>query len=619
MIKFKNLHIKNFRSYKELELNSLNEMGLTLVSGDNGSGKSTIRSAIEYLLLDHTSEGIPVDELCRDGDKPCMLKCDLEMENGDIVRIVKFRNDPTEKNKTYLYINEDDSLTTTDRRVTQKNIEKLLGITPDLLFSSTMFSQDSPSFVECPEKDRKDILYNFIDREKYDKLLKNTQALETEIEGRIKAIDDNFTNTQTQLRSAEEYHEKLDETEKEYIADIKAEIIELLKERDDSKPLFTEEILEQEIEDLKNSIPASEDLTYVNALCESKLERKLNRLTEKGKLINRKIVKLEKSVSVYQSKLDSIKDSTCNLLDVECPLLSSEKEGLEKEYTPLIDQVLKEIETLGDKLKDTVLKRAEVTEKIDEQKELDSKAVSLGYELDSKIKNLDTTRKYNEQLSKSIEQLDNKIKAKSESLKTNKFAELREETRMKIKSLYVELDKLEKDATFLDKERQYYTYWAIGFSRAGIPNMKMEGILGSLEEETNNYLSKISDNIYVEIDAQTELKSSDVKEKVSYKVHHPTKAIKNYKSYSGGERQRVKLSDIFAFNSLLGKFDIMILDEVLEGSVDDKGKSLIISMLREKASELGSLFVISHDDYIKDSFDNTMYVRKTNGISKIRS
>lgn len=613
MIKFKNLHIKNFRSYKELELNSLNEMGLTLVSGDNGSGKSTIRSAIEYLLLDHTSEGIPVDELCRDGDKPCMLKCDLEMENGDIVRIVKFRNDPTEKNKTYLYINEDDSLTTTDRRVTQKNIEKLLGITPDLLFSSTMFSQDSPSFVECPEKDRKDILYNFIDREKYDKLLKNTQAREVEIEGRIKAIDDNFTNTQTQLRSAEEYHEKLDETEKEYIADIKAEIIELLKERDDLKPLFTE-ILEQEIEDLKNSIPASEDLTDNVALYESKLIR----LKEKGKLIDRKMVKLEKNLSVYQSKLDSIKDSTCNLLSVECPLLSSEKEELEKDYAPLIEQILKEIETLDNKLKDTVLKRNEVMDKMDEQKELADSTLHLGYELDSKIKNLDTTRKFNEQLSKSVEQLDNKIKAKSESLKTNKFAELREETRLKIKSLYAELDHQEKAATFLDKERQYYTYWAIGFSRAGIPNMKMEGILGSLEEETNNYLSKISDNIYVEIDAQTELKSSDVKEKVSYKVHHPTKAIKNYKSYSGGERQRVKLSDIFAFNSLLGKFDIMILDEVLEGSVDDKGKSLIISMLREKASELGSLFVISHDDYIKDSFDNTMYVRKTNGISKIR-
>ncbi len=148
--------------------------------------------------------------------------------------------------------------------------------------------------------------------------------------------------------------------------------------------------------------------------------------------------------------------------------------------------------------------------------------------------------------------------------------------------------------------------------------MKMDGILGSLEGETNRYLSKISDSMFVEIDAQKELKSSKVvREKVSYSVNHPDKAIKSYNSYSGGQRQRVKLADIFAFNTLLGKFDIMILDEVLEGSIDDEGKSVVIDLLKEKAKELGTLFVVSHDDYIKDSFDSVLNVTMKDGISKI--
>ena len=92
----------------------------------------------------------------------------------------------------------------------------------------------------------------------------------------------------------------------------------------------------------------------------------------------------------------------------------------------------------------------------------------------------------------------------------------------------------------------------------------------------------------------------------SWKVKDEIRAMSTFKKFN--------LLDSFIG---LGKFDIMILDEVLEGSIDDNGKSVIISLLKEKASELGSLFVISHDDYIKDSFDNSLRVKKINGISRI--
>ncbi|MHA2403371.1 MAG: hypothetical protein ACXADH_10310, partial [Candidatus Kariarchaeaceae archaeon] len=505
------------------------------------------------------------------------------MENGDEVRIVKYRNDPVEKNKTYLYINGDDSLTATDRRITQHSIEELLNITPDLLFSSTLFSAHSPSFVECAEKDRKEILYNFIDREKYDKLLYKSRACLEECDKLLSDVNLTQNNVQQQIFDAREYLEKLDVAEKEYEEEAKAEIVLLLKSRDRIQEEDTTE-LEEEMENIRGQIKEPN-------------ESRLRRIEEKDRLINKKRKELEKSYYTYQAKIEGIESCVCPVLAIECNYLDEKKGELENEYLPLMEQVITEMKDLDDKSRDLV-SRSKVFD-------------SLERELDSK-------RKHNAKLSKSVEDLDRQIKNKGESLKDNKFAKLRKETEDKLESLRIDRNKLEKDREWLQIDRQYYEYWITGFSRAGIPNMKMEGILASLEEETNNYLSRVSDNIYVEIDAQTELKSADVKEKISYKVHHPDKAIKNYNSYSGGERQRVKLSDIFAFNTLLGKFDIMILDEVLEGSIDDKGKSLVISLLREKASELGSMFVISHDDYIKDSFDNVMWVKKTDGISKIR-
>jgi DNA repair exonuclease SbcCD ATPase subunit len=572
-------------------------MGLTLISGDNGAGKSTLRQAIEYLLLDKTSDSIPVDELHRDGDKPCMLQAELEMENGDEVRIVKYRNDPVEKNKTYLYINGDDSLTATDRRITQNSIEQLLNITPDLLFSSTLFSAHSPSFVECAEKDRKEILYNFIDREKYDKLLHKTKDCVDECDNLINNINLSQNNVQQQIFDAKEHLEKLDVAEKEYVEEAKAEIVLLLKSRDRIKEEDTTE-LEEHMEQIRSQIKEPN-------------ESRLRRIEEKDRLVNKKRKELEKDYYSYQAKIESVESCVCPILATDCNYLDEYKEELEDQYLPLMEKVVAEIKDLDNKSRDLISRSEVLIKEIEVTEELCRKYDALERELDSKIK-------YNSKLSKSIEDLDRQIKSKSESLKDNKFTKLKKETEDKLENLRIDRDKLEKDREWLQIDKQYYEYWVTGFSRAGIPNMKMEGILASLEEETNNYLSRVSDNIYVEIDAQTELKSADVKEKISYKVHHPDKAIKNYNSYSGGERQRVKLSDIFAFNTLLGKFDIMILDEVLEGSIDDKGKSLVISLLREKSSELGSMFVISHDDYIKDSFDNVMWVKKTNGISKIR-
>ena len=74
MFKLLSLSATNFRSYKTLELNNIDTLGLTLVHGVNGSGKSSIRLLIEYLLTDSFSERIPLDEIAFNGDKDCMMQ-----------------------------------------------------------------------------------------------------------------------------------------------------------------------------------------------------------------------------------------------------------------------------------------------------------------------------------------------------------------------------------------------------------------------------------------------------------------------------------------------------------------------------------------------------------------
>jgi ABC-type lipoprotein export system ATPase subunit len=123
--------------------------------------------------------------------------------------------------------------------------------------------------------------------------------------------------------------------------------------------------------------------------------------------------------------------------------------------------------------------------------------------------------------------------------------------------------------------------------------------------------------MYVEIDSQGVTKAGEVREKVEYLVHHPSKTITDYHSYSGGERQRVRIADMMAFQALLGKFDFMIMDEVLELSLDSSGKDNIINLLRSRVGDISSLFVVSHDSEIKDSFGSVLNIKKKDGVSNV--
>jgi DNA repair exonuclease SbcCD ATPase subunit len=169
----------------------------------------------------------------------------------------------------------------------------------------------------------------------------------------------------------------------------------------------------------------------------------------------------------------------------------------------------------------------------------------------------------------------------------------------------------------LQEDQQYLSFWKKGFHKSGIPNMKVEGFLASLEDRTNNYLSSISDRMFVEIDSQRDLKSGGVKEEIAYRVHNPDKDITDYHSYSGGERQRVKIANILAFSDLLGQMDIMILDEVLELSLDEDGKTSVMDLLREKANSIGTIFVVTHSDVMKEKLDSVIRIRKNDGVSEI--
>ena len=60
------------------------------------------------------------------------------------------------------------------------------------------------------------------------------------------------------------------------------------------------------------------------------------------------------------------------------------------------------------------------------------------------------------------------------------------------------------------------------------------------------------------------------------------------------------------------RLDLIVFDEVFEG-LDEVGSSIVIEILKERASSCGTILVITHNKNLAQLFNQTMTVSKSNG------
>jgi len=588
-IRLKTLELQNFRSWKELNLTNLDSRGLTLIQGSNGSGKSSIRQAVEYLLTDTISDSIPLEEFPREGNTECKMYCKLEKDN-DIIEITKYRNSKKHKNDTILKLNGSDSFTHTDRRDTQKEIDKLLDTSN--LFMSTIFSQYSSSFAEAKDSQRKDILYKFLDLGKYDVFQDRAKEKCNEIEHNI---NDNNIKINYYEKSIEELKEELksyDNKISNFDVEKRTKIAELLLKKDNLKPKDTSD-LESEIADLHSNriIPNIEEY---------------NTIEQNRKELTKNRIEIQQEIKLITQQLNESENNICPIFKDECSRLTEESNKVKEIYTPKLNKLNKKNTKLTLKLKDIETK----IEKYEKEIEEDNKIVRQIQEHEKEIERI---RYENVNIEKEIISIDERIK--EISAEQNPYEEIRQGINDKIDQTAGWIKDKKNENAKLSDEYKYYEFWIKGFGKQGIPNLKIEGMLGDLEDLINSYLSQVS-NTSVKLSAQSQLKSKESREKISYKVIDSSGRSRDYHSFSGGEKQRVRVADMFAFHELMSDFNFLFLDEVLEGSLDGAGCDSVVDLLRLKSQDVGSIFVMSHSQ-IQDRFSNIINVEKSDGISTI--
>lgn len=96
----------------------------------------------------------------------------------------------------------------------------------------------------------------------------------------------------------------------------------------------------------------------------------------------------------------------------------------------------------------------------------------------------------------------------------------------------------------------------------------------------------------------------------------------DFGNLSNGQKARVNLALAFAFRDYIEKtnvrFNMCILDEVLDSGLDSSGVQAAIRMLKHKARDTNtSLFVITHRSDVESAFDYDLRVRLQDGFSNI--
>ena len=177
----------NFGSYDEISFN-FNDLGLTLVQGPTGAGKSTLFDIPCWTLYGVTSKNGTVDEVRAWGSSDT-TSCSVEVTTKTGAQITVHRIRGTARDNDLHWCENGEVKRGKDLKDTQRLLDDLLGVNVSLYLYAAYLSEFSPStmfFVAGP-KSRKMLLQSLTDLSFSSRLEETVKANAKDLKGRLEA------------------------------------------------------------------------------------------------------------------------------------------------------------------------------------------------------------------------------------------------------------------------------------------------------------------------------------------------------------------------------------------------------------------------------------------------
>lgn len=578
-IEFKSLKFRNLLSYGN-KLTTIDfHKGLNLIKAQNGSGKSSILDALNFVLFGKPFRNIKMNQLINKyNDKDLLVSVEFNIGNDEyeIIRGLKPNLFSLRKNG-----NEVDSLSS--KKLNQEEIDKLLGINEKLFKNIVGIAvTNNKPFLSMSTGEKRMLIENIFNidvlSEMNKEIKKRNTCEKTEQKLKITELDgykNSITDNQKYIKQINGYIDQFEENKAKEIANKTSELKE--NEEKIAKKIANIDIGNKKLEELaKNIIKIDEE----------------------------KMTEISKTIGISEHERTRIKKTLSTIGQNKiCPICNSElDEGHAKEHIDGLKEDLNKIENfvlpkLNNELKEL--------ENIKQEKIKNDRTIDI---IKSKLIEEETNKK---SIEKQIEKIKNEIK-EIENKECNFSIQEYEE---KLASLKDKEQKLNEEVEVLNHNLEINEVLLNILGDEGMKKYFFEKLLPILNQRINFYLKKF------ELPAELEFNNM-MEEKIM-----TGKFEQSYNQFSGGERARIDMAILLSFfdiSKIISNWScsILFIDEVLDAGVDASGTEQFISTLYNIVTEddrsLG-IYLISHKlGEIQMNWNEVIEIEKKNMFSNLK-
>lgn len=569
MIYFKNIRWKNFLStgntYTEIVLDKHRS---TLIVGENGAGKSTLLDALSFGLYGKPFRKILKNQLINTvNEKGAVVELEflIGKKSYKIIRGIK---------PNVFDIFCDDVLI--DQNADAKEYQNMLE-SQILKLNQKSFAQivilGSASFIpfmQLPTAHRREIIEDLLDIQIFstmNSLLKDKVAL-----NRIHTTDVDHTvrSTAEKIELYKKHIDSLKQNNDELIAQKRQRIEQLTN--DITTTTAAVDTLQAEIGELQSTI-----------VDHAKVKARAETVRDLARQIDLRLEKLRKDASFFSTHDD-------------CPTC---RQGIQHEHKTEIlnnnNTSIAEIQVGQGKIKEEL---SRLSGRLTEIADVSSTITDKNREVSDNLVQVRTWQGFIKTIEKEIVDLGTNT--------TQIDANNEEITRLKVE-LQTAINRKEE----LSKDKQVYDVASVLLKDSGIKTKIIKQYVPVINKLINKYLAAMDFFVNFELNESFE---ESIKSRFRDEF--------SYDSFSEGEKSRIDLALLFTWRAIAklrnsASTNLLILDEVFDGSLDVQGSDELIKILQSVVQD-SNVFVISHKtDQLMDKFEHVIKFEKYKNFSRI--
>ena len=568
MILFETIRWKNFLStgnhFSEIKFN---QHASTLITGSNGSGKSTVLDALTFGLFGKPFRKINKSQLINSmNEKDTKVEVEFSISTTDwkVVRGIKPNIFEIHRDGKCLdqFANANDQQKWFEQNVLKMNYKSFTQIV--ILGSSTFVP-----FMQLTSSNRREVIEDLLDIKIFSSMNNIIKEKIRGIKEEVKVLTLKKESLNDKVSMQEKFMEEIASQGKDRINENKEKITTLFTESDGY--VSANEQLENDVFDLTKQQEAVTGAT-------EKL-RKLGNL--KGK-ISQKVSTITKEHKFFT----------------------------ENTVCPTCTQSIKEDFRIN-KIADAQTK---------------AKELQSGYkELEEAIKNEEEREHQFTKLSKEITQLTHGISKNNTRISgcQRQIRDLESEIQRLTDQLADRNTEHEKLATFQESLRTTYDELSSRKDTINYNNF-MYGLLKDGGVKTHiikKYLPLINQQVNRYLQIMDFYTNFTLDEEFNETIQSPIHEDFSYASFSEGEKMRIDLALLFTWREVARmknsvNTNLLILDEIFDSSLDEMGTEYFTKIIRFVIKD-ANVFVISHKTGMEDKFENHIKFEKVKGFSRI--